>query len=201
MDPFLVGGIALGVWVVAGLWAAAKEIYARGLLRGMQDAIKEITVGVASNCERQAIPEQVADQLEGTKEATAKAKGSQDRVYAVSMRLCELGNALGMAAWQAGCEAGQQNANPREGEIRIDLTTQELIDICWLSHYGFKQMIWGKDTSFTFKDEKEAEEATYAIGKLERRFPESHGDLDDPYAQAFHRQCMIWERWPSETAP
>jgi hypothetical protein len=74
MDPFLVGGIALGVWVVAGLWAAAKDIYPREMLRGMQDAIEEITVGVASNCERQAIPEQVADQLEGHKESNRESE-------------------------------------------------------------------------------------------------------------------------------
>jgi hypothetical protein len=121
--------------------------------------------------------------LRGTKKATAKAKGSQDRVYAVSIRLCELGNALGMAAWQAGCEAGQQDANPPRGRDSDRPDDQELVNISWLSHYAFKQMIWGKDTAFTFKDEKDAEEATYAIGKFERRFPESHRDLDDPYAQ------------------
>jgi hypothetical protein len=75
-----------------------------------------------------------------------------------------------------------------------------LVNIGWLAHYGFEHMMWGTDTSFTFNDAKDAEEATHAIRKLERHLPEEYRHPDDPHAQAVNRQFMIWERWPSEKA-
>jgi hypothetical protein len=81
-------------------------------------------------------------------------------------------------------------AEPREGEIRIDLTTKELVNICWLAHFGFKNMI--KDESYyAFNDARDAEEATHAIEKIERHRPEDYRDPDDRYAQAINRHLAF----------
>jgi hypothetical protein len=65
-----------------------------------------------------------------------------------------------------------------------------------LAHFGFENMM--RDKEFTFRDKKDAEEATHAIGRLEHRLPKQQHDPNDPRALSFNRQTMIWDRWSSE---
>jgi hypothetical protein len=51
------------------------------------------------------------------------------------------------------------------------------------------------DDIYNFKDEKDAEQASEAIRKLERVMPNEYKDESDPYAQAFNRSTMTWQRF------
>jgi hypothetical protein len=53
-----------------------------------------------------------------------------------------------------------------------------------------------RDGPLAFRDQKDAEEATHAIERLEFYIPKDPSD-SDPYALSFNRQTMIWNRWPS----
>jgi hypothetical protein len=203
MDPSL---LLLGTFAVVGLVgvvSGAREVFARGRLQGMRGAMYEITRGVSSHYEHEGkdIPERVAKCVDETKNMVGKAKTVQQKCEAYRINFWSLGNVMGEAAWQDGFEEGQRFTDPRDGEIRVDLTSKELVNIHWLAHYGFENMIWNKDGPFTFKDENDAERATHAIERLETNMPKQYRDEDDPYAQSFNRQTMIWDRWPSSKKP
>jgi hypothetical protein len=216
METIVVSVVA-GVIAVAGLAAAAiaresyagaaaeaiaRESYAAGRLKGISEATSGLirAAGACYEEKGQPFPEGVTKSIESVHAAVTKASGNQEKCYAYSIRLWEIGNAVGRATFDAGYEAGQRITDPRDGEVRVDLALMELLSVRWLAHLGFEHNIRCKNASFPFQDEKDAQEATNAILRLEYHIPRERDDPSDPYALAFNRQTMIRERWPSDTA-
>jgi hypothetical protein len=197
---FSIIGIIAAILLAAAVISAARGIFARGRLQGIEEAIYELARGVSAHYEQEGepIPERVGKCIDEMKARVAKAGGAQAKCHAFKVHFWDLGNVMGEAAWQNGFEAGQRFTDPRESEIRVDLPLKELMNIRWLAHFGFENMVGNQDGPFTFKDEKDAEEATHAIERLEFYIPKERRDPSDPYALSFNRQTMIWNRWPSE---
>jgi hypothetical protein len=82
----------------------------------------------------------------------------------------------------------------------VDLSEREVLNLAFLAHIGFEKMIGREGPKREFDDEQDAERASEAIRQLERHKPKDAVDESDPYAQAFNRQTMIWDRWPTKTA-
>jgi hypothetical protein len=185
---------------VAAAIVVMRWVYVWGHLIGIRETLFEVTRGVSTHYERKGeeIPETVAKAVDDMKAYVAKAKTAAAKCEAYRAHLWRLGDVMGGAAWGQGFEAGQRWTAPSDGEIRVDLTLKELRNLCWLAHFGFENMMWQTDGSFTFSDQKDANEATRAIEALERCTPDADRDPSDPYALAFNRQTMIWERWPAE---
>jgi hypothetical protein len=52
-------------------------------------------------------------------------------------------------------------------------------------------MVFDRNDTFAFKDEKDADDAQSAIENLEFKMPKEWRDPDDPYAFSFSRQRII----------
>jgi hypothetical protein len=195
---FILIGIIAVIWLAVAALSAAREIFAWGRLRGIEEATYELTGGVSAHYETNGkpIPKRVAKRIGDVKAWVSKASGTREKSRAYRMHLRNLGHAMGVAAWRDGFEAGQRITDPKDGDMRIDLSLKELMNIHRLAHFGFENMMWDKE--FTFRDKKDAEEATHAIERLERRLPKQQRNPNDPRALSFNRQTMIWDRWSSE---
>jgi hypothetical protein len=146
--------------------------YWRGKLDGMRSASSELAKGVSSHYEHE---------------------GEECHEYEIG--LWNLGSAMGEACWQKGFDAGQQWTKPEDGEIRIDLSVEELMNVRLLAHRGFEDCMIDRDGGF--ENVQQAEKAPSAIEKVEFHIPRKMRQDDDPHALSFNRATMIWNRWPS----
>jgi hypothetical protein len=169
--------------------------YWRGKLDGIKSATTEIIRGVSHHYEneRKKLPENVSDTIDKMRAQTENVKTAKEKCGAYDIWLWNLGSAIGEACWQDGHDAGQRWTEPQKGKIRIDLSVEELMQVSWLAHCGFQHCM--NDQFDGFENKQNAEKAQVAIGRLEFHIPrEMRGD--DPHAQSFNRQTMIWGRWP-----
>jgi hypothetical protein len=189
----------VGIVVLVEPWRGRHQ---KGRVAGIQETMREITRGISQHYEHQGqdLPERVTKAVDEMKERVAKAATVKEKCNAYEIHLWSLGNLMGEACWHSGFEEGQRFSDPRKGEIRIDLTEQELLNIHWLAHYGFENMMpnYAPLRQHHFSSEEDAERATHAVETLERAVPKKHRDPSDPYALAFNRQTMIWDQWPGE---
>jgi hypothetical protein len=190
----------VGIVAVILLVAALRRIFAWGWLQGAKEATHELTRGVSTHYEHEGepIPERVGNYIDEMKARLRKATGTPAKCDVHRAYFWGLGNVTGEAAWHSGFEAGRQFARPQKDEVLVDLSPSELMNLRWLAHFGFENMMRRKDGPFIFKNEKEAVAATHAIERLEFHIQKQERDQSDPYALSFNRQTMIWDRWPSE---
>jgi hypothetical protein len=193
--------LALAIVAVALVFQLQRYLYHRGRLRGIQDTLFEITRGISHHyeVEGQPIPQEVAKAVDDMKARVKKAE-IFEKCKAYTIHMWHMGNAMGAATSQAGFEAGQRSTDPRDGEVRIDLTAKELRNIRFMAHYGFENMMVKGDLLIEFENEQDANAATEAIVKLEHKISRNPDDKE-PYALAFNRQTMIWDRWPPKDNP
>jgi hypothetical protein len=162
----------------------------------MKIATDAMIRGIGHHYERQnePLPEDVEKAIDDMKARVARHKNDRDRAeqYVYSART--LADAMGQACVNHGIEIGQHWSQPTGGDIRVDLSEREVLNLAFLAHMGFERMIG------EFADEQDAERASQAIEQLERRKPKDAVDQSDPYAQSFNRQTMIWRRWPRKPA-
>jgi hypothetical protein len=191
--------IILGAMLIVTAVLAMRSIYAQGQLAGTRKAVYEMTRGISTHYEHddQPLPERVAKCVDEMNASITRAPNAREKCHAYQNHFWGLGNVMGEAAWQDGFEAGHRFIAPKSGEVRVDLAIEDLMEIRRLADFGFENMIWNRDSPFTFKDEKEAEAATHAIERFEFHIPKERRDPSDPYAHSFNRQTMIWRRWPS----
>jgi hypothetical protein len=187
--------IMIGIGMVWGIVALVRSWLARARLQGTQLVVENLARQCSFSYEHadQELPKPVSkalDYLAGALKRDSAPKRCDAYVTGAGL----LGDAMGNAASQRGFERGQQWTDPRVGEIRVDLTERDVVNLAILSHLGFRQMIDSGD-AYNFKDEKDAEQASEAIRKLERLMPEEYRDPSDPYAQAFNRSTMTWQRF------
>jgi hypothetical protein len=195
---FMLGGL-LVAFVVAG-WSSAKSYFEKGRLRGIEEATREIARGISSHYENegQVVPENVAKALKGVKAVSGKRfkmrAGSTDPYHA---QLWILGDAIGEACWLKGHAAGIRRKAPAEGKIRIDLSLNELLQLSWLAHLGFQNMMpnYRGFEIHRFSGEADAQEGAIAVGKIEGAIPAKERPFTDLSAQLKSRQKLIRDWW------
>ena len=190
--------VVLVVSVVGAGYFAAKESYARGRREGVREAVAEIAEGVRANYRKSGKPvsRQLDAVIRSARASFARAAGAGAGGKVVTLQLRRLGYEIAAAP-----EVDAQEERRKTGHLQVELTLRELLTVRWLAHAGFKLMMRNKDgDKFTFRDEKDAQESTFAIDRLEWSIPDENKDPKAPYALGLCRQKMIWERWPSGSA-
>jgi hypothetical protein len=165
----------------------------------MEEATREIVRGVSSHyeLEGQTIPERVAKALKGVTVSAKRwktGKGSTDPYHA---QLWIFGDAVGEACGLKGHAAGMRRKAPAEGKIRVDLSLNELLQLSWLAHLGFQNMMpnYRGFEIHRFSGEEDAQEGAIAVGKIEGAIPAKARPFADLSAQLKSRQKLIRDRW------
>jgi hypothetical protein len=195
---FTLGGLFVAL-VVAG-WSCARSYFDHGRLRGMEEATREIARGVSSHyeLEGQVVPEGVAKAIKAVKAVSGKrfkmAAGSTDPYHA---QLWILGDAIGEACWLKGHAAGIRRKAPAEGKIRVDLSLNELLQLSWLAHLGFQQMMpnYCGFEIHRFSGEEDAQEGATAVARIEGAIPAKQRPIADLSVQFKNRQKLIRDWW------
>lgn len=193
-----IGGII--VFIVLWQVLVVAHYHERGRLQGIREASDRMIRGVSRHYEvvGQPIPENVAKAVDTMRERVDALTEWKKKNETYLPYLYTLSDEMGKACVASGIEIGGNRADPRDGETRVDLTAREIVNLSFLAHLGFERMIIGyagMSGDISFNDEADAERATEAIRKLERNRPKEMRDESDPYAMAFNRQAMIWDRY------
>jgi hypothetical protein len=199
VDILLILGGLLMVLVVAS-WSCANSYFEKGRLRGMEEATREIVRGLSSHyeLEGQTIPERVAKAVEGIKAVSKrpwkKRKGATDTYHA---QLWIFGDAAGEACWIKGHAAGVRRKAPAEGKFRVDLSLNELLQLSWLAHLGFQNMMlnFRGFEMHRFSGEEDAREAAMVVGKIESVIPAKARPFADLSVQFKTRHKLIRDWW------
>ncbi len=189
MDTLIGFGIVGGI-----LWAIGYAIYRlhrSGQWVGARKAYAEITRGIGHHCDTTdgKVPENLGA-------AIYNAKTARD-LEDLLAKLWTVGDELGNASWSKGYTYGIDMSQSKAGIVQLELTQQEVLELRWAAHIGFQYAMMPTTwETHQYKTEREAQDATSVIEKLERKIPKEPDD-DDPYAQSFNRQNSIWRKWPS----
>jgi hypothetical protein len=185
--------------LLASTWSSARSYFARGRLKGMEEATLEIIRGIDSHYQTagQAPPDHVTKAIEAVRSFArgASYEKSIDRTHA---RLWIFGDAVGAACWRKGYDICKQEMTPGPDNIRVELSIGELLHLSWLAHLGFKKMM-PNDRGIEmhrFNGEDDAWQGNRAIEQLELAIPARHRPFDDPLAQSINRHDLIQNWWP-----
>jgi hypothetical protein len=201
MDILLLVGGLLATLIYVG-WSCARSYYNRGRLRGAEEATREVLRGLGAHyeLEGQKIPETIAKAL---KSISAVSDKRYDTVKAFNdayhPQLWVLGDAVGEACWLKGHSAGMKRKAPAEGKIRVDLSLNELLQLSWLAHLGFQNMMpnYRCFEIHRFSHGEDAQEAAKAVSRIECAIPSKLRPFADPSIQLKNRQQLICDWWPS----
>jgi hypothetical protein len=108
-----------------------------------------------------------------------------------------LGYTVGEACWLKGHGAGARRKAPAEGNIRLDLSLNELLQLSWLAHLGFQHMMpnFRGFEIHRFSGEADALEGAKAVGKIESVIPAKERPFADLTAHLNSRQKLIFDWW------
>ena len=191
--------IVLLTLLLASTWSSARSYFAKGRLKGMEEATLEIIRGVDSHYQTagQAAPDHVTKAIEAVR-SFARGASYEKSIDRYRARLWIFGDAVGAACWRKGYDVCKTQMTPAEDKIRVELSMSELLHLSWLAHLGFKKMM-PNDRGIEmhrFNDEDDAQEGTRAIERLELAIPARHRPFDDPLAQSVNRHELIQNWWP-----
>jgi hypothetical protein len=188
----------LQLFFVVAIWSSVGTFFARGRLRGMQEATEEIVRGVYSHYEvaGEPVPASVAKAIDAVKGATSGASYNR-KIYRYHAHLWVFGDAIGEACWRRGYEACKRSMTPKRDVIAVELSLRELLHLTWLAHLGFNHMMpnYRGFESYRFTGDEDARGGARAIEKLEAAVPTEHRPFEDPVAQSNNRRKLISEWW------
>jgi hypothetical protein len=204
-----VGFVAVDILFVLGsllvafvfvVFSCARSYFERGRLRGMEEAIRELAKGINSHFELDgnALPERVAVALKGFKAASWKAsRPGKELPHLYHAQLWIVGDAIGEACWLKGHAAGMRRRAPAEGKIRVDFSLNELLQLSWLAHLGFRHMMpnYRDFEIHRFNGQEDALEGALAVGKIEAAVPTKDRPFADLLVQFKRRQTLIYDWW------
>jgi hypothetical protein len=176
-------------------WSSGRSYYQKGRIRGVEEAVRELQVGMTSHLGTEQAPD-VQKALANLRKcldrhASRRAKGT-DPIHA---DLWVLGAALAEECWLKGHGAGVRRKTPAEGQIRIDVSVTELLQLGGLANLGFQYMMPNMRIidarRFTGKDD--ALDASRSISKIEAAIPRKY--RPDLLLQAESRECLIGDWW------
>ena len=188
---------------VIAIWSSAGTFFARGRLRGMQEAAEEIVRGMQSHYEvaGEAIPADVAKAIGAVKATTSRASYNK-RIHRYHAHLWVFGDAIGEACWRRGYDVCKQTMAPRQDVVLLELSLKELLHLTWLAHLGFNHMMpnYRSLETYRFTGDEDARGGARAVEKLEAAIPAEHRPFDDPAAQAGGRRKLIAQWWSPRLA-
>lgn len=197
MDILVVLALLQLLFVLAIL-SSVRTFFARGRLRGMQEATQEIVRGVHSHYEvaGEAVPAHVAKAIEAVKAVTSGATYNR-KIHRYHTHLWVFGDAIGEACWRRGYEVCKRAMTPKPDVILVELSLKELLHLTWLAHLGFNHMMpnYRGFESYRFTGDEDARGGTRAIERLEAAIPAEHRPFDDLTAPAGSRRKLITEWW------
>lgn len=201
MDALVLVAGLFGLLVASG-WSCARSYYEKGRLQGMQDAAREIIRGVDSHCNLHGpnVPESLTKAVASLMAISRNnlTRNSKDPYEA---SFWKFGDAIGDACWRKGHASGLKKREPAPGKIRVDLSLNELLQLSWLAHLGFQNMMpnFRGFEIHRFSGAPDAEEGSMAIGRLEAAIPRGERPFADIADQINGRQKLIRGWW--DTVP
>jgi hypothetical protein len=116
-------------------------------------------------------------------------------------QLWVVGDAIGQACWLKGHASGIRRKAPAKGQIRVDLSLNELLQLSWLAHLGFQHMMpnFRGFEIHRFSGQDDAQEGARAVGKIESVIPANKLPFADFSVQLKDRQRLISDWW--QTTP
>jgi hypothetical protein len=180
-------------------FSCARSYFERGRLRGMEEAVRELGWGIKSHCEDKGrSPERVVAAYEKVKalahDGGRPSKGLTQRYHA---ELWILGDAFGEACWLKGHQTGMRRKAPAEGNVRVDLSLNELLQLSWLAHLGFQRMMpnYRDFEIHRFSGEEDAKDGALAVSKIEAAIPVKDRPFADLSDQIGCRHALINNWW------
>jgi hypothetical protein len=185
--------------LLVSTWSSARSYFAKGRLKGMEEATLEIIRGIDSHYQTagQAAPDHVTRAIEAVR-SFARGASHEKSIDRYQARLWIFGDAIGAACWRKGYDACKQEMTPGPDKIRVELSMGELLHLSWLAHLGFRKMM-PNDRGIEmhrFNGEDDARDGNRAIERLELAIPARHRPFDDPLAQSANRHELIEHWWP-----
>jgi hypothetical protein len=185
--------------LLVSTWSSARSYFAKGRLKGMEEATLEIIRGIDSHYQTagQAAPDHVTRAIEAVR-SFARGASHEKSIDRYQARLWIFGDAIGAACWRKGYDACKQEMTPGPDKIRVELSMGELLHLSWLAHLGFRKMM-PNDRGIEmhrFNGEDDARDGNRAIERLELAIPARHRPFDDPLAQSANRYELIQHWWP-----
>ena len=201
MDILFIFGCLFAALIFAA-FSCARSYFAKGRVRGLEEATREFARGLASHyeLEENAVPQRVALALKGLEIASRQASSVSNRLAdPYHAQLWILGDAIGEACWLKGHAAGIRRKAPFEGNIRVDLSIAELLQLSWLAHLGFLRMMPNfRDFEIhRFGGAEDALEGARAVSKIECAVPVKERPFADLTIQLKRRQELIFDWWQS----
>jgi hypothetical protein len=190
---FILVGLFLSLAFSA--WSAARSYLQKGRVRGIEETIRELQVGMATHLGTELAPDvakALADLRKGLNRYPPRRVKGADPIHA---DIWVLGAALAEECWLRGHGAGVRRKAPAEGKIRIDLSATELLQLGGLANLGFQYMMPNmrliEVRRFTGKDD--ALEASLSISRLEAAIPKKY--RPDLILQVQSRESLIEDWW------
>ena len=188
----------LQLLLLISMGAVVRSYFIRGCHRGMQEAATEVIRGINSHFEIGGqLPAGVVTALEKL-EATPGHASPRKELDLRHAQLWVFGDAMGSACWRNGHLLAKLAMVPRDGKILVELSANELLQLNWLAHLGFQQMMpnYRGFENPRFKREEDARDSAKAVERLEVHIPAMHRPVD-PIALCNSRLALI-ENWWSE---
>lgn len=195
MDIVLSILVGLFLTLLFSVWSASRSYFQKGRIRGVEEAIRELQVGMASHIGTDPAPE--------VRNALANLRNRLDRrpprhvkgTDPIHADLWVLGAAVAEECWLKGHGAGVQRKAPEAGKIRIDLSAAELLQVGSLANLGFQYMMPNMRIidARRFSGSDDALEASRSIGKVEAAIPKKY--RPDLVLQVASRESLVEDWW------
>jgi hypothetical protein len=194
------------VWLFIGLflglaWSSlsmSRSFFEKGRIRGIRECVREMRKGTVGqlDCDDQKLPEDLQQAMSALEalldRAPLKSRSATDPIHA---QLWTLGRTLAEACWTKGHAAGIRRKAPAEGNVRVDLTAIELLQLGGLANLGFQHML--PNTRLfelrRFMGKDDALEAARALSRLEAAIPKEHRPVLLRHAEG--RMQLIDDWW------
>ncbi|WP_156180540.1 hypothetical protein [Bradyrhizobium sp. LTSPM299] len=195
MDIVLFGMLGLLAAFAFSAWSCGRSYFLKGRIRGLEEAVRELQVGMASHLGTPLAPDA---QKALTDYRICLDRYSGRRVHGtdpIHAHLWALGASLGEECWLKGHGAGVRRKAPTEGNVRIDLSATELLQLGGLANLGFQYMMPNMRIidarRFTGRDD--ALDASRSITKVEASIPKKY--RPDLLLQVESRERLIENWW------
>ena len=190
---FILGGLFLTL--VFSAWSSSRSYFQKGRIRGIEEAVRELQIGMASHLETELAPD--------AQKALANLRNCLDRhpprrvkgTDPIHADLWVLGAALAEECWLKGHGAGVRRKAPEQGKIRIDLSAAELLQLGSLANLGFQYMMPNMRLidARRFAGSDDALEASRSISKVEAAIPKKY--RPDLILQVENRERLVEDWW------
>lgn len=195
MDIVLCIFVGLFLTLVYSTWSMSRSYFQNGKMKGVEEAVRELQVGMALHLEAKPTPE-LQRALANLDKRLGHARPPRGKgVDPIHADLWALGAALAEESWLKGHGAGVRRKAPEEGRIRIDLSATELLQLGSLANLGFQYMMPNMHLvdPRRFSGTEDALEASRSISKIEAAIPKTY--RPDLLVQVASRESLIEDWW------